>query len=416
MDDEREVVGPPLQEHDDVPRERRWYRTVILFVVLVATFAVLLLPGKLTCRLTTDTSFPYPRHEVVIDYGWPFCYLCRKCSSKTGCWQETEGYVGPTFREYWTFLGRVERFEPAALLADLGVILLCAFGVLVVIRWLRRHPGKFGQFRLRTLLLAFVPIACLCSWWKVNYDAFKKEENCLGTLTKLGTLFRRLNDPTPGVVRELAGPDWVRSLIDMPKLKQFDRVVALDCAGRSTEVGEGRFVNFMYINHMQLEKLSSLPSLRILSFNHNIGVTDYTIQYLEGLDRLEVLDLSGTLVGAEGLAHLDTFPALHTLYLISVRMGDHTLEPLRQLKGLECLDLTYTNLRDNGAQDLNDLRLKRLCLRGTELTDEGLERLTDLPCLEEIDLRDTAVSCEGVAQWKAKHPNTKVIWAEDKSQ
>jgi internalin A len=57
---------------------------------------------------------------------------------------------------------------------------------------------------------------------------------------------------------------------------------------------------------------------------------------------------------------------------------------------LESLDVSYTTFNDAGMKSLRGLKgLRRLYLRDTLVTDEGLESLADLTSLEEIDLYGT---------------------------
>ncbi|NLE37776.1 MAG: hypothetical protein GX621_07105 [Pirellulaceae bacterium] len=52
--------------------------------------------------------------------------------------------------------------------------------------------------------------------------------------------------------------------------------------------------------------------------------------------------------------------------------------------------------------------LSRLCLRGTRITDAGLEHLKGLTRLETLDLRDTPVTDEGVRRLQHALPDCRI--------
>ncbi|HEY9784442.1 MAG TPA: hypothetical protein V6D17_03500, partial [Candidatus Obscuribacterales bacterium] len=53
--------------------------------------------------------------------------------------------------------------------------------------------------------------------------------------------------------------------------------------------------------------------------------------------------------------------------------------------------------------------LKIIFLSGTKVTDNGLAQLANLPTLEHLELRDTAVSEVGTARIRTKFPNCAVF-------
>jgi hypothetical protein len=54
--------------------------------------------------------------------------------------------------------------------------------------------------------------------------------------------------------------------------------------------------------------------------------------------------------------------------------------------------------------------LRVLCVGATSITDAGLVRLHSLTELEELRVRDTLVTAEGIAQLQRALPGCKVTW------
>src|SRR5262249_55590252 len=101
--------------------------------------------------------------------------------------------------------------------------------------------------------------------------------------------------------------------------------------------------------------------------------------------RLRALDLFGTEVGDDGLAHLAGLTELRALYLESTRVGDAGVAHLRKLT-----------------------RLERLALSGTRVSDACLTHLTSLAALKAVDLSYTAVTPAGVDQLRRALPGAEV--------
>jgi Leucine-rich repeat (LRR) protein len=112
-----------------------------------------------------------------------------------------------------------------------------------------------------------------------------------------------------------------------------------------------------------LAHLKHFPRLRRLGLPGAVFVTDRGLQHLEGLTELTSLNLNGTAVGDAGLAHL------------------------RGLTRLTWLDLTDTQVTDAGLEHVGKLtKLKTLLLLNAKVTDEGLRHLKGLTELEFLAL------------------------------
>ena len=129
---------------------------------------------------------------------------------------------------------------------------------------------------------------------------------------------------------------------------------------------------------------------------------DRKLEVLEDVPQLRILTLTNTRVTDEGLARLAHFRDLNCLYLGNI---DHTkligpagerlaTRPLAGGKGLGALN------------DLPNLQVVQLIGPGT--SDDDLKGLVGLKHLRMLDLLDTRVTDEGVAELKRALPNCKI--------
>ncbi|MGE3776170.1 MAG: hypothetical protein AB7F89_03215 [Pirellulaceae bacterium] len=155
---------------------------------------------------------------------------------------------------------------------------------------------------------------------------------------------------------------------------------------------DAQFRDFLTVTRHDLEVLRPPYNLRHLSLVR-ADIDDASLALLEQEQQLEWLDLSFTLVSAQGLDHLAALPQLKRLTLVGVPVGDEAAGRLAALRGLEELDLSGTRVGDEGLRQLTTLsRLKLLRLAHTAVTDTGIGQLQQLKRLEEIDVESTAVT------------------------
>jgi hypothetical protein len=84
----------------------------------------------------------------------------------------------------------------------------------------------------------------------------------------------------------------------------------------------------------------------------NADVSDQTLEYLRGMNRLRKLDLSGTRITDEGLRVLADLPGLQELYLARTAITDEGFRKyLAPREGLLKLDLTGTQVKGKTKRD-----------------------------------------------------------------
>jgi len=113
-------------------------------------------------------------------------------------------------------------------------------------------------------------------------------------------------------------------------------------------------------------------------------------------------------VGDAGLAHVQPAKRLNHLIAEHTRITGAALETIAGFRELEILDLTGTQITDDGLRDLASLsKLRQLWLGQTAVTDAGLEHLKGLTNLEMLDVSGTQVTVEGFQRLKQALPRLK---------
>ncbi len=135
----------------------------------------------------------------------------------------------------------------------------------------------------------------------------------------------------------------------------------------------------------------------------------YLAHHLDLGPRERVVDgqLHITLTGWDSSAHdyavLATKAQVVVLQMANPDVTDSTLDYLQGCQLLEELDLNDTQITDAGLPRLSALpRLRVLRLRGTRITDAGFRaHLLEKQPLQELDVRDTAVASKTLRHWKS---------------
>ena len=200
-----------------------------------------------------------------------------------------------------------------------------------------------------------------------------------------------------------------------------------------------------------LDRLSEMKELRVLGLHGSPGIADTALQWIAGIETLEVLDLSATQIGGPGLPQLHDLPRLHTLdlsdcqrlsdfglthlesldqvrhlrlrkglnqYVCALQPGPLSspvkegvnffsitsvgMEHLQRMGGLEVLDLTGLMVDDVGMRHVARLqRLRELYVGFTRVSDRGVRELTALESLEVLGLNSTLVTDRCLRELKA---------------
>jgi hypothetical protein len=136
------------------------------------------------------------------------------------------------------------------------------------------------------------------------------------------------------------------------------------------------------------------------------GIKYYQRTYVDLGERLKVVEGEDhvTLTGwdKEDYALLDRLPDTVVLQMANEDVTDETLKHLEGMSRLQELDLNDTQVTDAGLKLIAQLpKLQRLRLRNTRITDAGFrESLMPLELLRQVDVTGTAVKGSTLRQWK----------------
>ena len=149
-----------------------------------------------------------------------------------------------------------------------------------------------------------------------------------------------------------------------------------------------------------LSKLDNLPQLKMLALSHTEGrkVTDASIPYLARFPNLELLSLCRSRVTAEGIEQLTRIPEMQRLKglrLLDVVREDYPLRCISNLSNIEYLDLGLCQFTTRGLNYLRDLPIKRLVLSRSAADNEAIKAIVQIKTLEKLELRKTKVTFAG---------------------
>ncbi len=169
--------------------------------------------------------------------------------------------------------------------------------------------------------------------------------------------------------------------------------------------------------HVSIHDPAALPCLLPLAPDgvasmglNKTGVTGSDLVHLAPFTGLTDLNFSkARALGDDGMVHLAGLRRLTALDLYATRVSDAGVRQLAGLTALRHLHLGATRVCGSGLASLAGLtRLRRLDLSYTRVEDASLLPLSRLP-LEELVLRETFVTAEGVAAFARERPGCRLV-------
>lgn len=208
-----------------------------------------------------------------------------------------------------------------------------------------------------------------------------------------------------------------------------------------------RELNLFYAELITDEGLAVLRTWnRIARLNlRGAKVTDNTLALIAGKESIHTLDIGYAEVTDSGLQHLVKLKGLRELSFGGNKLTEVGLEVLRSLPRLTRLDIAgkqrtdsglwFVSITDIGVDPILSLaELRELNLAGTPISSKGLQRLTGLqkleklnlfqakrvnddaaaylaamPALKWVDVKDTAMTAQGVAALRKARPGLSIL-------
>ncbi len=147
----------------------------------------------------------------------------------------------------------------------------------------------------------------------------------------------------------------------------------------------GVILRSSWVTDTDLDRLAQLADLRALDLSYT-DITDLGLERLKPLPGIVDLNLAyAELVTDAGLANLKGWRKLERLNLRGTKFNDASVEHLNE--ALRSLDVSFTELTDNGLERLTFLKgLEELSIGGDKMSGVGLYSLKLLPKLRRLDL------------------------------
>lgn len=258
----------------------------------------------------------------------------------------------------------------------------------------------------------YVATSCLFGWvgdekrWSL-LDVVSKEFSVGANpdyQALVGRISQELND-NPNLDNELEG---ILGQIDvddavLERVAKLDRVTTLRLRDQPvTGKGIKALIPLERLNWIDLggtliddgvvPTLSQIRGLRSVS----LARTNLSSESLRGLAEcrdLEELDLGEIVLTQQAVSTMATLPRLAVLKLANTWIDDASLEAISHCSALKVLDLTNTLVTDAGMAHLERLpALERLIISGTGVGDKGLARLAGCKSLREVEAARTNVT------------------------
>jgi hypothetical protein len=127
-------------------------------------------------------------------------------------------------------------------------------------------------------------------------------------------------------------------------------------------------------------------------------VNNGSIKHLASLRHLALLDLSGSEVTDNGIREISQLKSLRTLYLCQTEVTNAGLKELTNLSNLFSLDISGSEITDEGLKYLTQLKeLSNLSI-GPYVSDAGLKHLIPLKRLSVLSVRSGEITDSGLEQ------------------
>lgn len=173
------------------------------------------------------------------------------------------------------------------------------------------------------------------------------------------------------------------------------------------------------LNHLQLngtditneglKHLSRLVSLDYLGLK-STSVTDDGLAHLASLPNLTRINLMDTQVTDHGFSHLQDVTTLTKLYLSDTNLGDDAIPYFEKFENLQVLEMAKTRLSDEGLRRLAARQtLEALYLSGTNITDDGVPHLLLMRNLRILDIKGIQLSDEKIWELRKSLPDCDVL-------
>jgi internalin A len=156
-----------------------------------------------------------------------------------------------------------------------------------------------------------------------------------------------------------------------------------DTAGEIVELN----LTDTWVSDADMAKVAQLQHLRKLDLS-GTKITDRGMELLAPLENVTDLNCYyAEYLTEDGVGHLRNWKRLERLNLRGTKVTSKVFDSLAKLTSLRSLDIAFTQIEDEGFEQLSSLvKLERLAIGGNRLSGAALPLLKLLPSLVELDV------------------------------
>ena len=296
-------------------------------------------------------------------------------------------------------------------------------------RWLR--------YSLRAIFALTVLASLPAFWVRTRLDDFAAEQQAIKQLRADGATIKTV----------AAEPAWLWKLFGKQTADKCQRAVEADLGlvrdathehmelvGRLRKLETLRVVSRVLTDE-DLRPCRALTKLRVLGVGGEM-LTDLAPEHFKKASKLESLGLVSPGIGDSGIAVIDGFPALRSLWIEKTSVGNigmqHvakarklsvlslpptvTGEGLRHLGALDQLANLWIDIKDDDSNAALEMvhslpALIQLVIRGGALSDEGLLHIAHAPRLTHLKVHDASrLTEQGIASLKSSGAIRHVVF------
>ena len=253
---------------------------------------------------------------------------------------------------------------------------------------------RWFHYSLRTFLI----VVTVCGvWLGLKFNAARQQQLAAAKVRELGgSAIYEHDDPNGGSFQSPRGPNWLTSTLG---LGFFHDVVDVYAPRDASEEELAVF----------LKQLPAFPALRHLSLvNRHLSKND--LEALPSLTSLESINLAyDKRIGDAAMLTLQRFIHLKKLLLRGSLVTGQGLASLSNLKDLEELDLAETDITDADLEYLTSFpRLEEVNLCDNPITDKGLDTLSRLKNLKSVYAFRTQVTNDAARRLERIRPGLSI--------
>jgi len=169
------------------------------------------------------------------------------------------------------------------------------------------------------------------------------------------------------------------------------------------------------VSKQMLQAISQIDSLQLVRFDANTALDYSGLKYFENTPKLEGIDLHRNHIPKAGFEAIGNLPNLKILIIKECTgLGGNAMEPLKNLRHLERVDLDVSDVDDNGIKVLVGNPITTMSLYGTMIGDKSLVYLNEIGTLRTLNMHASPrLSLKGIDEFAKNHPQIIMHYRRD---